>query len=229
MIPNTLNIFRQLCAYVPPLVPANIAQDMQAALEQLESNPHLSLEELEDTVIAFGKKTWAYRKAFYEMASVYEGNLGETMLLAVLSKSMQQTYQEFVSHGGTYRDFVAGGAAEFFSPEERITITETLVQVKDSVFQHARQAIVSTDRSLYLKKIEEFELVQKNIESVFVELHDIANNEQEHPELATEIRAHIRGLEYGLSALGPHTSPAEVMASVEHFKERKKYKMLRAT
>jgi len=229
MIPNTLQIFKQLYQYLPPLVPEDVRVDMKEALNQLEHNPHLTIDEVEDTMIAFGKKIWPYRKAYHEIVDVYEGKIGETMLLNALPKSIQKKYGEFIAHGGTYRDFVAGGAAtEFFEPEERVELTKVLVSVRDAIHQHARQAALTTDLVVYQKKIEEFSHVQAEIDAVFEQLHGLANAEQEHPELATEIRAHIRGFEYGLAALGPQTSLATMTESIDYFASRKEFKKMRS-
>lgn len=228
MIPNTLQIFKQLYDYLPPLVPEDVRADMKEALDQLEHNPHLTLDELEDTMISFGKKIWPYRKAYHEMVDVYEGKIGESMLLQLLPKPIKKKYGEFIAHGGTYRDFVAGGAAvEFFDPEERVELTKVLVSIRAAVHQHARQAALTTDNALYKKKIEEFRNVQSEITAVFDHLHELADAEQEHPELATEIRSHIRGFEYGLAALGPQSSLATMTESIDYFASRKEFKKAR--
>lgn len=228
MIPNTLSIFRRLYDYLPPMVPDNVRADMKEALEQLENNPHLTIEELEDTMISFGKKIWPYRKAFYEIVDVYEGKMGETILLNSLSKPIQKKYGEFIAHGGTYRDFIAGSTAlDFFDADERAYLSETLVNLRSHIYQHARQAAMTTDKNIYIKKIEEFQNVQAEIEAVFEHLHELADAEQEHPELATEIRAHVRGFEYGLAALGPQPSLDQVAESVDYFTGRKEYKRMR--
>lgn len=227
MVPNTLNIFRRLYEYLPPLVPEDVRTDMATALEQLENNPRLTIEELEETMIRFGKRIWPYRKAFREMVNGYEGKVGESQLLNLLSPHMKKAYGEFMAHGGTYRDVLAGGAAHFFTPEDRTELTRAIVTVRGAVYQHARQAAMTHDKDRYVAKINEFRHVQEEIEAVFDHLHTIANEEQEHPELATEIRAHVRGFEYGLAALGPDVRHEEVLASVEHFVERKRYKKIR--
>lgn len=228
MIPNTLNIFRRLYDYLPPLVPEDVRSDMKEALEQLENNPHLTIAEVEDTMISFGKKIWPYRKAFHEIADVYEGKMGETMLLNSLPKALQKKYGAFIAHGGTYRDFVAGSAlTEFFEPEERTALSEVLVALRQHIFEHARQAALSTQKDVYLKKIAEFQQVQAEIESVFEHLHALADAEQEHPELATEIRTHVRGFEYGLAALGPQPTLEQVTGSIDYFAGRKEFKKMR--
>lgn len=229
MIPNTLNIFKQLYTYLPPLVPDDVRADMKTALEQLEHNPHLTIEELEETMIAFGKKIWAYRKAFHEMVDVYEGNIGETLLKNNLTPELRHTYEAFIAHGGTYRDFISGGAlVEFFDADQRATLHEIVLLIRNVVYQHARQAVLTTDRSTYIKKIEEFECVQQEIEAVLTHLRALADAEQEHPELATEIREHVRGFEYGLAALGSSPNLTQVLQSIDYVAGRKEYKQYRA-
>lgn len=224
---HTLTIFRQLFDQLPPLVPTTVANDMKDALEQLEHNPHLSLEEVEDIMIVFGKRIWPYRKAFQELYETYDGKLGEELLLQNLSHSAKKAYREFLAHGGSYADVVAGGPVGFFSSEVRVELTEILVHVQQAVWKHTKQAVLSTDREVYKQKIAEFARVQEEITHTLEQLEQLADYEQEHPELATEIRAHVRGFEFGLSALGPHTRQEDVLASVEYFEGRKRYKRLR--
>jgi hypothetical protein len=204
-----------------------VAEDMRDALEQLEHNPHLSLQEVEDVMIVFGKRIWPYRKAFHELYAMYDGTLGEELLLQQLSHVAKKAYGEFIAHGGGYADIVVDAPAEFFDTGVRSELVDAFIQVRDVVWKHTKQAVLSVDREKYKHKIAEFARVQEDIEQTLAHLSHLADNEQEHPELATEIRAQIRGFEFGLSALGPHTRHEDVLSSIEYFAERKKYKKLR--
>lgn len=52
-------------------------------------------------------------------------------------------------------------------------------------------------------------------------LEEMADSEQEHPELAAEIRAHARGFEHSISLLGPKLDYEEVCNASDHFEMRR--------
>lgn len=217
----TLAIFEKLYRELPPLVPKEVVQDMESALDQMRHNHSLSIEELEDTMIVFGKDTWAFRKAFYEFLDLYEGRMGESMLLQILFPELRKKYKEFVAHGGTFRDLHAGGPLDFFTPDERVALCEALVESRRALHEHAKQAVVSTDKEDYLHRVYEFQVILDDIEKRLDTLLTMADSEQEHPELATEIRDGVQTFEYGLCALDQHTSYDAVCRATEHYEGRR--------
>ncbi len=228
IVQHTLWIFERLRKDVPPLVPAEIVDDIDQAIEQIRSNFDLEIKELDKTVIVFGKKLWPYRKAFEEFLDVYEAQLGEKFLLGKLTKNIANRYQEFLAHGGTLRDLHTGNPASFFTPEERTELCMALVEMNKSVRDHAAQAVVTGDRQRYEKKVVEFQIILDDIEKRLDTLRTMADDEQEHPELAEEIREQILSFEYGLCLLGPAHSYEAVCSAKGHYVGRKHEKKIRA-
>mgnify|MGYP001574372668 CR=1 FL=1 len=152
-VAHTLWIFERLYREAPPLLPGEIKTDMAHALEQMRSNFDLSLEELENTVIVFGKKVWPYRRAFEEFLDLYEAKLGERMLIAKLPRALKARYREFVAHGGSLRDLHGGHPAQFFAASERMALCELLIGMNEDVRQHTAQAVASIDRERYEKRV----------------------------------------------------------------------------
>ena len=227
VVQHTLYIFERLYDDLPPLVPETVQKDMMSALTQMRHNYSLTLEELEDTVIAFGKKIWPYRKAFDEFFDLFEGELGESFLLGQLSKEFKRRYEEFLVYGGSFRDLHSGGQANFFSPEERGALCVTLVDVGKLIRAHTVQAVLSTEQRRYEERIVEFTGILNDIEKRLGTLRQMAEDEQEHPELAAEIRGQVREFEYGLCLLGAGHSYEAVCSAEEHFIGRKKEKRAR--
>jgi hypothetical protein len=126
-VQHTLAIFQQLYDSLPPLVPPEIKNDMKSALEQVRLNYSLTLEELEDTMIVFGRQIWPYRQAFQEFLEIYEGKLGEKFLVQKLSLELKKKYTEYQAHGGDFRSLHTGGPLGFFSPVERNELSGALV------------------------------------------------------------------------------------------------------
>lgn len=225
---HTIDIFERLCDYILPVLPVKIKVEMTHALEHLQNDYSLSVESVEDTMIVFGKLVWPYRKAYSEVLYAYEGKIGEKFLFAHLPKSIKKRYQEFVACGGDFRDLHSGAPAKFFSVEERGALCGILVDLQRDIRKHVIQAIHSTEQKIFNKKVKEFSAILEKIEGHLDTLRIMADAEQEHPQLAEEIRAHVRGFDLGLCFLGPEISFDDLCRLPEHFTGRKRDLKVRA-
>lgn len=214
---HTLDIFKRMYDRLPPLVPEEIKKEMEHALEHLEDDASLGLQEMEDMQVAFGKKIWAYWKAFEEFVNIEEGKIGEKFLLGKLDLDIRKKYKEFKEHGGTYRDLYSGDPATFFNTEERGKLCVALVDVDQEVRDYVRQTVLSTDRKKYEERVVEFQTILDDIEKRLHNLLIMAEDEEEHPQVAEEIRDKVRAFEHGLCLLGPHTQYEAVCGAEEHF------------
>jgi len=221
VVKHTLDIFERMTDHLPPLLPKELVADIMHAREQMQNNHSLSVDDLEDTMIAFGKKIWPFRRAFDEFVDLHEGTLGEKFLLGKLSPDMKHRFKQFKEFGGSYRDLHTGAPATFFSPEERGILCQALIDVEQEIESYTRQAVTSTERRAYEDRVVEFSVILDDIEKRLDTLRLMAEDEQEHPDLAAEIRAQIRAFEQGLCLLAPRTDHAAVCRSVEHFEGRK--------
>ena len=157
MLSHTLSIFAHLRRQAPPLVPDEIIADMDAALEQMRANYDLEIEELEQTIIVFGKRIWPHRKAFAEFLDMTEKRLGESFLIGRVSRGLKKRYEEFKAHGGTVRDLHSGNPASFFSSDARLELCQALIGMSDDVLRHAEQEVLSTERARYEERVMEFQ------------------------------------------------------------------------
>ncbi|PIR03730.1 MAG: hypothetical protein COV59_04645 [Candidatus Magasanikbacteria bacterium CG11_big_fil_rev_8_21_14_0_20_39_34] len=226
MIHYTLQIFERLIREIPPLTPKQIRDDMHQALEQMQHNVSLTETELEETMIIFGKKIWPYRQAFLEFFRISESILGEKIFLKKASAGLKKKYMEFKASGGSFRDMYRGGPALFFTPDERLELNVLMVEIYQEVKDHTRQSVLSVERQKYKKRIKDFHMVLQNIEDEIGRLRQMADNEQQHPELADEIREHVRGFEQGICLLGPSIDYTAVYSSQSHFEQRREYQKL---
>ena len=223
-IKYTIKLFKQLYKDLPPLVPEKIEKDMKKAVDQVENNVHLSREEIESTMVEFGKKTWPYRKAFHEFLDIYEGKMGEKIFLTKMPRSFKQKYEKFKEQGNDFRDLFHGRDVNHFSLEDRTKLHEALVETRKDIEQHVRQKVVSSEKKNYQESIDEFKDVLQEIEEHLETLKQLADNEQEHPEIVTEIRKQIVDFEHSLCGLGDNIDHEEVLKIREHFEGRKEIK-----
>lgn len=203
-VKHTLAIFEQMYNRLPPLVPEDVQVDMAEILEQFRDNYDLTLNELEDIMAKFGKKTWPYRTAFYELVKHYKDKMGEIFLHQRLSRKLKKRYKEFLVEDGSFDKLLAGGGViDFFKPEERVELSVALVETHNELRSHVAQLVMSADRDVYEDRIDELQDVLKNVEKKLKKMKKNIDDEGENQELADEIYEEIRSFEHGLSLLGP--------------------------
>lgn len=225
-IKHTINLFRQYVNHLPPLLPEEIKKEAQHALEHLENDYTISPVEVENVVIALGKKIWPFWKAFQEFLVIYQGKLGEKFLLGKLSPSLKRRYEEFKQHGATYHDLRLGGPINFFEAEERSVLISYLLEIDMEIRHHTEQAVLTTDRKKYEALVVDFQNIFDDIEKRLGHLRIMVEDEEEHPQVAEEIRSQVRAFEFGLCLLEPHRYPQELNNIEDYIEERKQTKRL---
>ncbi len=221
---HTIDIFERMYQKLPPLVPDAVKKEFAHALEHLRDDITITSEDVEDIVISLGKKVWPYWRAFGEFVDMHQGKMGEKFLLGKLPIAVKNKYKEFKVLGGTYYDLRSGSPMNFFADKERHVLMVEIVEVDIHVRKHAIQLVLSTERKKYEDLIIDFEEVLVGIEKRLETLRTMAEDEEEHPRLADEIRDQVRSFEFGLCLLGPNTKHEHVSAAEDFFKERRKEK-----
>lgn len=220
---STLELFRHLYSNVPPLFSQEEKEKMAYALEHLESDPDVMLEEIEDTMIVFGYLVWPWNQAFKEFYSVAEHKVGEHFLLPRLPPELLEKYEEYKGYGGSLRDLHTGNSAHFFqSSFDRQILAVALVEMRQELREYVSREVMSTERNKYLKRVCRFGVLVDDIRKTVQQLRDLSDREHDHPSLAREIKARAKAFEYGLCFLGPELEYHDVMGSPEFFGGRKK-------
>ena len=194
---------------------------MERALRHLEGNPTVTVEEIEDTMISYGYEVWPWNQSYREFLKLGEANVGEHFLLPKLSLAVQNKYLDFKRYGGTLSDLHSGNPADFFTTEERAELCPALVEMQIEARDYANRALVGDERAHYLKRVHEFSNRLGEITKILHYLRGVADEEQDHPALANEIRSRVRGFEFGLCFLGPELDYEAVCQSVDFFAGRK--------
>lgn len=218
---STIEIFRHLYEHLPPLFPFDIKEKMGHALGHLDHDPEVNLEDIEKTMISFGYEVWPWSQAYKEFYSNAEARVGEHFLIPKLPPDLQEKYQEFKAYGGTLKDLHAGHSAAFFNLEERGALCAALIQMSAELRAYVERQVASTERNRYLKRVYEFGTILDDIKKTMGRLNDLADKEQDHPNLAREIRERVKSFEYGLCYLGPELDYSAVCQAEEFFAGRK--------
>ena len=220
---STVSIFKYLFQHLPPLFPEEVKGKMKHALEHLEQDQTISLDQLEETMISFGYVAWPWNQAYKEFLAVAEGQVGEHFLLPKLSNGLQQKYGDFKAYGGTLRDLHSGRPAIFFTLEERNELCVALVEMQLELHGYVNREVTGMGREKYLRRVGEFKKLIASIKGELDDLREIASREEDHPSLAGEIRERVRGFEQGLCLLGPELQYEAVCQSKDFFAERKNH------
>ncbi len=223
----TIDLFERMCNHLPPLLPKEIVSETEHVLEQLHNDFTVSIEDIEKTIISIGKKVWPYQKAFQEFIDVAQREIGEKFLLGKLFPNLKDKYKKLKEYGVTYYDLRSGGPIDFFEEEERLIISQSIIEVDQEIQKYVRQLVLGTERKKYQNLITEFQKKLAKIEKKLANLRSIAEeDEAEYPRLVEEIKAQIKSFEMGLCLLGPNIQNQEVLQAEEFFQERKIAKKL---
>lgn len=221
MSQSTLRIFRYLYEHLPPLLPGDITLKMKAELDSLENQQNMPVEKIEDVMIKFGYEIWPWNQAYKELLESAEQKLGEHFLVPTLSEGLAHKYQEFKHFGGSLRDLHSGRPADFFTSEDRTELCRELVNMQLKLREYVNRDVIGLNKSVYLKKVEDFTKLLNEIKNNIENLRELARNEQDHPVIVDEINAKIRDFEYGLCLLGSEIQYEAVCQAHEFFKGRK--------
>lgn len=218
---HTLSIFRMLLANLPPLFPAETAEKMKNALEQLENDPRATLQMAEDTMIKFGYDLWPWNEAYRDFFGINDGRLGEQFFLSHLPGGHADHFMKYKEYGLSWHDLYSGRAVKYFDTEDRPELNEALVETKNDLFKYTNREVTGLERKKYLARVEEFKKILEKTKQILAQMRAMADAEQYHPALADEIRSRTRYFEMSLCSLGPSFNVDEVLRSLEFFVDRK--------
>lgn len=223
----TTAMFRHLYEFVADVLPGELREEMQHALMHIEAQPELSRDDIEQTMIVFGKKVWPHRKALQESIELHEGKMGPQFFRSNLSRQMQRRFEEFLHHGGTLQDIHSGAPAQFFSADERAALNHALVDLHQHLRSYVLQHIRGLGADEFSSRVDEFRGMLQMLEEELDHIRTMADDAQEHPLLAREMREHVKGFEHGIVLLGPEYSHEQIAQARDHFVGRKRELVVR--
>ncbi|OIO20302.1 MAG: hypothetical protein AUJ23_00545 [Candidatus Magasanikbacteria bacterium CG1_02_32_51] len=225
-IQHTLNIFKQVYRNLPPLVDIKVREQMRDKIEEVVENSQLTLRELEDFMIFYGKKIWPFVQAFEDIYHLYHEKLSEKIFLQKASKKITKKYILMKETGVKFVDLFSGAVHHFFDYEDKMELSELLISLKKDIRQHAIQAVMTHEKENYEMKINKYGQMVKDINLVIEDLHKFANEEKDR-DFVDDILDKTRTIEYSLAFLGPKISYGEIMDLPEYYLGKKEEKKMR--
>jgi hypothetical protein len=218
---STIKLFWHLYEHLPPLFPTEAALDMKNELANLENNPNVSLEEIENKMIKFGYDVWPWNQAYKYFLITAEQQLGDHFLLPQMSPGLRQKYLDFKFFGGALGDLQTGRPASFFMAEERAELCGELVEMRLQLRRYLDRDLVGINKNQYLNKVDEYKNLIEEIKSNLEFLRNLVKQEVDHPALAGEINDKIRYFEHSLCSLGTELDYEAVCHAQDFFAGRK--------
>jgi len=219
-LPYSVLLFEQLYQDLPPFFPKAEREAMRHALDHIQHDAEITSEEMDTTLIVFGKKIWPYAQAFREFFEQIEKRRADEFFEAHAqhNPALCAWLPEWQESGGHAYELFRGAREHVghLSPEERGALCEVLVETKRDLKNATAIMVSGPDKEVYQKRVLEFTMVAEAIDERLENLRGLADNEQEHPELAEEIRQSVRDFEKGMAFLKAHTTFEDVC----HFESR---------
>ncbi|PIZ95429.1 MAG: hypothetical protein COX80_04475 [Candidatus Magasanikbacteria bacterium CG_4_10_14_0_2_um_filter_33_14] len=225
-VQHTLNIFKQVYRNLPPLVDESVGREMKEKIEEITEDGKVTLEELENFMIFYGKQIWPFVQAFEDIYHVYHEKLSEKIFLAKASKGIIKKYHTIKETGVKFLDIFRGSLHNFFSHEERVELMDLLISLKQDIRKHAAQAVLTHEKGRYEEKVEKYGIMVNDINRVIQDLHKFAN-EADDNDLSLDVRDKVRAIEYSLAFLGPKISYHEILNLPEYYIGKKQEKKMR--
>lgn len=216
----TIQLLQRLYFNLPPLVPGHIVDGLKKAMSEVTTDTETAV--IEDLMIVFGKKIWAYNQAFEELCTRFDGELGEKLFQQKASFGLRRAFDHYKQTGGSWAGLYTGAVAVLFTSEERVELHQMLVDIRCDVREFARQAALITERRWYEERIAYYHELLGKIETELSHLRNLAEQEEGQSFLADEINEHVRSLELGLAESGAKVDYEAICNAHEHFKGRKK-------
>jgi len=221
--PHSHTLLKKLYEHAPPLVPSDVLRNFEHALADIENGSHITRQEIEETMIHFGKLLWPYRKAFAEFYKSAQARHADEYMHTQLHGDMRQWYTIFKQHGGTWSELKRGEllAVGYLTPPERQELARAVVETVHLLRKTTVQEIMGPLHEAYKKCILEFKLLLEDIEGRLEHVRTLAQKEKRHPALAHELDALANDFELTLCGLHPDHHLQRLPYCEEHFHGRK--------
>ncbi|MBI4449742.1 hypothetical protein HY634_01670 [Candidatus Uhrbacteria bacterium] len=207
----------------PPLAPEPALRSVREAYDRFLRQPPAYANEIEDTIVAYGRVLWPYRKAFDAMVRADLVRNEEQHFVSALSAGLRERFREWRHDGGSLLDLLdQHRVSSRFSATERGALCEALITARHRAEDAVRAAVIA-DGAEYQRLIREFQALQHEIEQHIASLRRLAERAADHPDVFQEIIETIRTFERGLAHLAREPEARDVCAAIEAYRERHAY------
>jgi hypothetical protein len=221
----TLELLALALEKLPPTFSEASRAHYEERLQAFLADPTVSYESIHETLVALGKESWPFRRAFEEMYDRYGRASEEAHLLENLDAGVRGKYERFLHEGGKINHIEAARSGEelhapspfesYFDPEEKFAVQQALVEARVAARREIGELVTTSKKEEYGALVSAFGEEQRHLESALGELRALsAVSRKWRPEMANRLRT----LEEGWSVVEKPLSLAEAQHEVEYWK-----------
>lgn len=210
-----MDLLRQAIDKAPVFFPEERRAALRAKFEALSSDPKAPREDIERAIIEVGREIWPYRKSFWRIHDTEGRDREEKRIHENLPAALREKFNNFIRGGGKVQDVRAGGGFEkFFTPEEKLAITEAKLSAHESVIKEIEEMCAGTKKSACETHRAEYRKEQEEIERLIGSLRGMAEQSE---KWAPEILDKVRIFEEGWSGLEREVQKEDVLGEIDYY------------
>lgn len=221
----TLELLKLAVVHLPPTFSKEKRRAYEKKLEQFLEKPSTKYAEIQKTIVALGKDSWAYRKAYEDMYARYGHSSEEAFLLENLDGELKQKYERFIHEGGKIGYIPKVKSEEeqrqkspferFFEPKEIAAVEQALFIARDYARAEIEQLVTTQKRDEYKQLVKQYAERQEKMAAKIDELRRLAGVSA---KWEPEIKERIRTIEEGWSVVGNDTDLDDLEQETEYWK-----------
>lgn len=221
----TLELLKFAVLRLPPTFSKEKRRAYEKKLAQFEEKPSAKYADIQKTIVALGKDSWAYRKAYEDMYKRYGRSSEEAFLLDNLDEAVRQKYERYIHEGGKLQYIPMVKTEEqlyqkspferYFNSEEKFAIEQALLIATDYARAEIEQLVTMHKKDEYKQLVKDYTAMQEQMAAKIDELRSLASVD---PKWEPAIKDRVRTIEEGWSVVEQGTDLAELEHETEHWK-----------
>lgn len=167
-------------------------------------------------LINYGKKTWAYRQAEEAFETTVAPDKREQFFLSFLSDAIRETWEAFVSGGGSIHDFRHGESFEAsFTPQENVVLEQASVEAGELVHEYLGRIAREEEQEQYENMLAASKKEQRWIEEKITELRSLIPKKGKQWD--AELEEAAVSFERGLADVEERPTVANIQAKIDWY------------
>ncbi len=194
----TLDLLRTVIHSMPAVFPRDRHEQMDKQLDAFLNDSNAKKEDIEATIVAFGKEIWPYYEAYEQFYRTHgEAREREAMRLQ-LGDRVRGIFDQFVSEGGKIEDVRGGARLEtVFDEDAKVEIVNAELEAHDAVHDEMEKLIAGEMAAEFSQQLNDHQKKLIAYEEKIAELRLLASRDpRSAPEILDKAKTYEQGFAY---------------------------------
>lgn len=212
----TINLLKNLILTAPVTFSKFRRDEMLKRADDFLENKNITLPEIEQTIVVYGKEIWAYRESYQKLYETYGRKPEEEKVASFLSSALKEKYQKFLADRGNIEKLTPGAPnlETYFTPEEQAALVEAELKAHDEVHRNLEKLILGEKQEEYYQLLEKYKNEERQIEEKLKELLAIGEHS---PKWKDEVTDKVKTFEDGFGYLERPVALADVQGEIDYY------------